>query len=117
MSRMLYGEDVYEVPNWNEEDPRLGWYPMQFTGLRDKNGKEIWEGDVVKVHEFGKFGAGALFMEMDKGDLFKVKWADARFSLVTLNIENESYPDMTINGVYEIIGNVHESPELLTPHN
>ncbi|RPI78149.1 MAG: hypothetical protein EHM45_06475 [Desulfobacteraceae bacterium] len=68
--------------------------PEQFTGLRDKNGKEIYEGDVIE-------------------------WLNLRFE-ITLN-NHHGYRFMVgvdqINRAYaersEIIGNIHENPELL----
>ena len=66
----------------------------QFTGLNDKNGKEIYEGDIVRGPGFG-----AVSVYFDGG----------RFCLYFLGDEywNE-YADKI-----EVIGNIHENPELL----
>jgi hypothetical protein len=66
----------------------------QFTGLHDKNGKEIYEGDIVRGPGFG-----AVSVYFDGG----------RFCLYFLGDEywNE-YADKI-----EIVGNIHENPELL----
>lgn len=87
-----------------------GWVPngypanetfrlMQFTGLLDKNGKEIYEGDILLIDNSFK-----LWKLPDSG-IVEVKWIGAGF-----------YPlcnDLTQVDKSEIIGNIYENPELL----
>lgn len=72
----------------------------QFTGLLDRNGKEIYEGDIVE----GNMG------------VFKVKWYDlvAQFMFAP-NIDMKWHPPFVYDQVneMEVIGNIHENKELL----
>lgn len=73
----------------------------QFTGLTDKNGKEIYEGDIVKYTHDPK-ACEVLYRANDYGASFLTDSHDGYHSLGDL-----------MNTV-EIIGNIHDNPELLT---
>lgn len=88
---------------------------QQFTGLLDKQGKEIYEGDIVKVwdlgfkdgNEDGEFG----YYRLDRIDVATM----AHFPTCWLEKESFGYEgeDLVSPEHTEVIGNIYENPELL----
>ena len=75
----------------------------QFTGLLDKNGKEIYEGDVVVG-----YGTWNLIVSIENGHTV-IKWTDYDSSKQCIYLEQE-----WINGEEAVvIGNIHDNKELL----
>lgn len=75
---------------------------MQFTGLYDKNGKEIYEGDLLK-HPVGVVA--------------EIKYDNDIASFVAVYTENDdiemNHLDKKIISKCEVVGNIYENPELL----
>ena len=75
----------------------------QFTGLTDKNGKKIFEGDIVEHHVQGDILVNRGVVNWDKEN---ARWA---YRLNTMNPCFALYNPKT----FEVIGNIHDNPELL----
>jgi len=71
---------------------------MQFTGLHDKNGKEIYEGDIW----------------IDDGLIGQVIFTECRFKILWANCSSgDLHTNVTTSLFGKIIGNIYENPELL----
>lgn len=91
------GEQYSPGETLNDELPL-----MQFTGLHDKNGKEIYEGDVVKS---------------ESGLFFEVKYQQNLCSFRLWGKDSCWDGSRNVNDWVEVIGNTHEDPELLENQN
>ena len=75
---------------------------MQYTGLKDKNNKEIYEGDIFHIGS--------------KKILYVVEWIDC--GLKGRQIKNKSWIGLDYwKDDIEVIGNIYENPELLEENN
>ena len=73
----------------------------QYTGLTDKNGTRIFEGDIVKTSH-----GGSTYYA-------KIEWDDGSFWVTNHDIQMPSYISEVSKTYLEVIGNIHDNPELL----
>ena len=107
--RIVIGREYSTGTFFNAQAPRVGYTTVgQYTGLTDKNGKKIFEGDIVKVHWI-------YFNSGEEEDMFyEVIWHKAwnGWGLKNLKHTQCCYLDLVSKGG-KVIGNIHDNPELL----
>lgn len=80
------------------------WVLMQYTGLKDKNGKEIYEGDIIK----STFPDTKVHSDIASctHEIGSVEFTEGQFHI-------DSIPLYVHADIGEVIGNIYENPELL----
>ena len=102
--KFVYWSAVYGAPAVTCREGDVFEQPEQCTGLKDKNGQLIYEGDIISI-----FGGSQYEI---------VKWCEGRlgyFVEVQLSAGADFGPEClgNLRDVIEVIGNIHENPGLL----
>ncbi len=87
----------------------------QFTGLTDKNGKEIYEGDIVNYKLASEFSVVDKLSEARYigNKIGVVKFEDGIFSPLPYRDDCDDWYYSYATFDFEVIGNIHDNPELL----
>ncbi len=99
-------EAVFDLGDW--EDDLDEYIPMQYTGFKDKNGKEIYEGDILYIDEWG-------YGEVVNKDSFWIIEFKDNEDWITEFGHWQQDKKMIVDG--EVVGNIYENPELLEELN
>ena len=116
--RLFHGNTGCPAIIYNDEGDRFDI--EQYTGLKDKNGKEIYEGDIAEALIDGVWTTGsndALFGK--RTWRLEVYWDEMRYAFMWHVLGSKTCPDRVYD-LYdrkitevEVIGNIHDSHKLL----
>lgn len=117
---------IYQV------EPEVNKYPVyadsvgQYTGLTDKNGVKIFEGDIVAWRDenfvlnghytYGFYGykyGDELIVRCLKSGFMLCKKHDGMMDIPNANSKIDNYAFWNYHRFFEVIGNIHDNPELL----
>lgn len=107
-----YGElqyvEIFDSDELGGTKKNAGLELMQSTGLKDKNGKEIYEGDILSLKKHSKLPHGVYCI---------VEWDEVHVGFHALK-DNQKNGEYVLNiwnakTHWEVIGNIYENPELL----
>ena len=103
--------DQYGVSNIDVDYKTIS----EYTGLTDKNGKKIFDGDIVKCYDKNVDESFcAIIMFGNPNGFYNYGWQLKPIGETDFNVDILCWVDMEDTGAYiEIIGNIFENPELL----
>lgn len=99
---ILYADPVMQcesIQRYNFSEVEI----MQYTGLNDKNGKEIYEGDIIEKTYYS-------YHQPECSELFEIKYEGLSFHFE--HIKGSTF-HLPFTEDIEIIGNIHDNPELV----
>ncbi|MCT7643880.1 YopX family protein [Aliarcobacter butzleri] len=95
-------KEIREIDYFSDD----GYVLNQYTGLKDKNGVEIYEGDVLEAFDI-----------LGEREIYPVIFIDGAF--MGKRLDDEEFPyfylfaNKSLSETYRVIGNIYENPELL----
>lgn len=90
-----YGDEMSMMPGYSDKVDNF--ILMQYTGLKDKNNKEIWEGDIF---------------ETESGTTFNIGWNNLQHRWSCYNKNDDCRFHLNEGVEIEVIGNIYQNPEL-----
>ena len=118
LDALFLDEKMFRVQNYKNEHDVFSFgteyfsEPMQFTGILDKNGVEIYEGDAVRKLN-GNYKLGKVVFEFGMFCFSSVGNGIYANSDIFEHIHSLHYREYDTFNNYEVIGNIFEHPHLL----
>ena len=110
---MLFGANE-NIFRWQSEGQPIEI--MQFTGLKDRHGKEIYDGDIVRILYSDWVSQSDYSITLEQHKINKSYVGTVVFEDGKYLLQFDGYTDTLHHGVHgerHIIGNIYENPELL----
>jgi len=106
------GNKMWTVENWDELQSKE-FNVMQYTGLKDKNGVLIYEGDIVKSDRYKNSLSEIVWSIYVWAFRTKTKKGIRDYEFCVGSLGQDEWDKPYKLNYYEIIGNVYENPEFL----
>lgn len=103
-----YSRDYYSLDRFFEDHDEndIDQCIEQYTGLKDKNSKEIYEGDIVQIDSMDELRVGYVELVADQ---YCIVCGEEDGHKIVAEFYYYSKPEENC----EVIGNIHDNPELL----
>lgn len=112
----MYKTNYGQFLLYEKSDSEINTVLIQFTGLLDKNGKEIYEGDIVVWHDnsenIDKGWSGTAIVRINPDLYFECFKVGEKQHNIDFHYDNFIWKET--EKYFEVIGNIYSNPELLT---